>query len=121
MVTMIKPCLGCGASTSSDFREYHGVLGCEAIICLKCGMYCDAHGTHKAVDDENSALYVQVDRAALAKRKRQRDHAHELHGACKEALHALNEIKNTKLRGKFDYSYALASHLSTVLSKVEGT
>ena len=46
MLISVKPCVNCGASEVSDFREYDGCLGYEAIICKICGYIYDQNGAH---------------------------------------------------------------------------
>jgi len=41
MLISVKPCPNCKADKVSDFREYDGMLGYEAIICKKCGCTID--------------------------------------------------------------------------------
>jgi hypothetical protein len=57
MITKAPLC-PCGNRETADFREYDGLLGYEAVVCLKCGRYWDNEvagfdwksGTHKADD-----------------------------------------------------------------------
>jgi transcription initiation factor TFIIIB Brf1 subunit/transcription initiation factor TFIIB len=53
MIISVKPCENCGASEVSDFREYDGCLGYEAIICKKCGYIYDHSGAHSPDEEEN--------------------------------------------------------------------
>jgi len=53
MIISVKPCENCGASEISDFREYDGCLGYEAIICKKCGYIYDHSGAHPPDEEEN--------------------------------------------------------------------
>jgi hypothetical protein len=46
MLISVKPCVNCGASEVSDFREYDGCMGYEAIICKVCGYIYDQNGAH---------------------------------------------------------------------------
>lgn len=52
MLISVKPCVNCGASKISDFREYDGCLGYEAIICKKCGYIYDHSGAHAPDEEE---------------------------------------------------------------------
>ena len=46
IVKINKPCVNCGADKISDFREYDGMLGYEAIICKNCGWLYDDTGAY---------------------------------------------------------------------------
>ena len=46
MIVSVKPCVNCGAIKISDFMEYKGCLGYEALICKKCGTTYDNSGVH---------------------------------------------------------------------------
>jgi len=46
MIISVKPCLNCGADKISDFKEYDGMLGYEAIVCKKCNWVYDETGAH---------------------------------------------------------------------------
>lgn len=52
MIVSIKPCVNCGANKVSDFREYDGLLGYEAIICKKCAYIYDHSGTYAPDEKE---------------------------------------------------------------------
>ncbi len=69
-----KPCVNCGADQPADFRQYHGCLGYEAILCLVCGYIYDHAGAHEPDKDERSILYVKVDQDAVVKRRYLKDH-----------------------------------------------
>lgn len=47
----------CGNTTPSEFVEYDGCLGYEAIICKHCGRFADHTGEHEA--DEWSKQYIR--------------------------------------------------------------
>ena len=49
----------CGNADKKQAKEYHGVLGYEAIICLKCGRYYDQAGAHEPETDKESVLYIK--------------------------------------------------------------
>ena len=51
MLVSVKPCINCGSSKLSDFEEYHGLLGYEAIICKHCGYLYDDTGAHSPEDN----------------------------------------------------------------------
>ena len=51
MIISVKPCVNCGASDVSDFREYDGCLGYEAIICKRCGYIYDHTGVYSPEED----------------------------------------------------------------------
>jgi len=54
MITKInKPCVNCGADKPSDFKEYDGMLGYEAIICKKCGWLYDESGAYPPEEVNN--------------------------------------------------------------------
>jgi hypothetical protein len=41
----------CGANNPKDAVYYDGTLGYEALICKKCGWYCDHTGAHPPTDE----------------------------------------------------------------------
>jgi len=47
----------CGNTTPSNFAEYDGCLGYEAVVCLSCGRFEDHTSSHEA--DEWSKLYIK--------------------------------------------------------------
>ena len=111
------PCLHCGGT---EYRHYDGALGYEAGICKTCGCVYDQSGMHEPDTDPNSVMFVKVDQDALAIRLRMRNKSPEILEALKEALNALNEIPNTKIRSdKFKDSYEVCSHLGKVIRLVE--
>ena len=59
MLVSVEPCINCGASKVSDFREYDGCLGYEAIICNRCGFIYDHAGIHPPEDTEVKGKRLQ--------------------------------------------------------------
>jgi rubredoxin len=59
MLVSVKPCVNCGASELSDFREYDGCLGYEAIICKKCGYIYDHSGAHAPDRGEGTETTIE--------------------------------------------------------------
>lgn len=115
MLKSVKPCLNCGSDKTSDYKEYKGLRGYEAIICKTCGYIYDNDGVHEpATLDKNSTMYVSVDKEIVERRKNIRDSAFLYFEACQEALNALNQIPNKKIRGKYSTTYELCSHLDSI-------
>lgn len=62
MITKIKkPCVNCGADKPSDYTEYDGMLGYEAIICKRCGWIYDQNGNYPT--DDWSKTFIKERRA----------------------------------------------------------
>ena len=61
MIISVKSCENCGANKVSDFKEYDGCLGYEAIICKRCGYIYDQNGMHSPEEDniEDYEDYLQ--------------------------------------------------------------
>lgn len=49
----------CGNNNTKKAKVYNGVLGYEAVICLKCGRYYDQAGAHEPETDKESVLYIK--------------------------------------------------------------
>lgn len=64
MIKSVKPCENCGADKISDYKEYDGMLGYEAIVCKRCGFVYDSAGAHptmkfyKAITKTDQSKYT---------------------------------------------------------------
>ena len=120
MLKSVKPCINCGADKVEDFKEYNGMLGYEAIICRKCGFIYDQSGIHEPDTDPMSVMHIpDIDSAALARTKKIRDMGPVFLEAIQDSLFVLNQVRNTKVGGKFKDTYALCSHLEKIIQKTK--
>jgi len=52
----------CGNHDPTKAKEYDGMLGYEAIICLKCGRVHDHEGVHEPETDKENIMYLRKEK-----------------------------------------------------------
>ena len=51
----------CGNTNPNEVMEYDGCLGFEALICKRCGRYCDCLKTYPADDWSRAMVNLPVE------------------------------------------------------------